>query len=159
MLATMPSWKEAASYGEAVKAVLDEHGCTFRSQRQRTGLPHSTVGGWVNDGIPPSEEKALQFARGFGLPEDEWLKKARRGPLMSPANVYKLLNFDLFELTAGLEIPMRRAWFHGGQDEAFITREQAVASILRHVDDLIADYPDHHAPLNDFKLQALKYTQ
>lgn len=70
------SWRDAPTYGEAVRRVLEEHGLTFRGQRARTALPHSTVAGWVNDGIPPSAEKARQFAEGFGLPLGEWLTKA-----------------------------------------------------------------------------------
>lgn len=44
---------------------MEKHKATLRSQRQRTGLSHTTVMGWLQD-VKPSMEGAMAFARGFG---------------------------------------------------------------------------------------------
>lgn len=62
-------------FAAAVKRVIKEHGATYRSQRARTRVPHSTIVGWMQ-GIPPSMGGVIAFARGFGLDVNEWLELA-----------------------------------------------------------------------------------
>lgn len=76
MLLLMPE----RTFGEEVLDVLKRHGATYRSQRQRTGLPHSTVVNWVQ-GVPPTMEGVVSFARGFGLDVNEWLALAGYDPI------------------------------------------------------------------------------
>lgn len=52
-------------FGQWVQQVLDKHGATLRSQRQRTGLAHSTILNWMQD-VRPQMEAVIAFARGFG---------------------------------------------------------------------------------------------
>lgn len=63
------------SFAEAVQQVLDERGLTLRSQRQRTGLAHSTILTWLQ-GVRPRMEAVIQWANGFGLDVNEWLELA-----------------------------------------------------------------------------------
>jgi hypothetical protein len=76
MYALMPITR----FGEAVESLIRERGCTLRSQRQRTGIAHSTVKSWI-DGVQPSMDAVIAFARGFGLDVNEWLALAGYDPI------------------------------------------------------------------------------
>lgn len=71
MLESQPT----CAYGQWVLGVLRKHGATYRSQRARTGIPHSTVLGWVQ-GIPPRPDGVIQFANGMGEDPDEGMVAA-----------------------------------------------------------------------------------
>lgn len=70
------------SFAEAVQRVLEEHGLTLRSQRQRTGLAHSTILTWLQ-GVRPRMEAVIQFAEAFNLDKNEWLALAGYEPILA----------------------------------------------------------------------------
>lgn len=76
-------------YNEAwvtyVDAVMKKHGASLRSQRQRTGLAHTTVSSWLQ-GVTPGLEGALAFIRGFGEDDTEGLRAAGYDTVHSPTN-------------------------------------------------------------------------
>jgi transcriptional regulator with XRE-family HTH domain len=67
-------------FGAAVREVLERHNLTLRGQRMRTGLNHVTVGGMAQ-GIVPSMETVIAFAKGFSLDVNEWLVLAGYEPI------------------------------------------------------------------------------
>lgn len=69
------------TFREAVRDELERRGLTLRSQRIRTGLAHSTLMNWLQ-GVKPSMEAVIQFARGLGLDEAEWLALAGYEPIL-----------------------------------------------------------------------------
>jgi hypothetical protein len=93
-------------YGQAVKRVLDDHKATYRSQRARTGLPHSTVVNWVQ-GVPPTMEGVVAFARGFDEDVNEWLKLAGF-PTLPPRGSDVLISglFELQQQNPGKRVPI-----------------------------------------------------
>lgn len=74
------------AFGDAVKAVLEAHGLSLRSQRIRTGIDHMTMKDMA-DGLRPRLEKVEQFARAFGLDVNEWRRIAGYEPIPPPADV------------------------------------------------------------------------
>lgn len=58
-----------------VSAVLEKHGASLRSQRQRTGISHTTVASWLQ-GVSPGVEGVRAFAHGFGEDEGAALRAA-----------------------------------------------------------------------------------
>lgn len=83
-------------FGEAVKAVLAEHGLTLRGQRVRTGIDHSTMKNMC-DGWPTTLERVEQFARAFHLDVNEWRELAGYPRVQAD----ELSEEDQFELALG----------------------------------------------------------
>jgi len=67
-----------AGWTEYVAAVLKKHGASLRSQRQRTGLSHTTVSSWLQ-GVNPGIDGVRAFAGGFGEDLREALRIAGYG--------------------------------------------------------------------------------
>lgn len=114
-------------FGEAVAAVLSEHGLSDRAAQYRTGIDRITMADMRN-GYVPRLEQVERFARGFGLDVDEWRVNAGYEPVL-PAGVHRLQQGlqELFDETAG-----DWQWFIRGmtqeEREAF-TPEQAEADL------------------------------
>ncbi|HEU4752223.1 MAG TPA: hypothetical protein VFU47_03870 [Armatimonadota bacterium] len=70
----------ATPFGRWVLDVMQAHRVTYRSQRIRTGVPHSTVVNWVQ-GVPPRMEAVIQFARAFGEDVNQALQLAGYEPI------------------------------------------------------------------------------
>lgn len=62
-------------FGEAVTAVLKEHGLSDRAAQYRTGIDRITMADMRN-GYVPRMEQVVRFARGFGLSVGDWLEAA-----------------------------------------------------------------------------------
>jgi hypothetical protein len=66
------------SFGAAVTRVLQERGLSQRSASYQTGIDRFTLAD-MQRGVVPKMEKVLQFARSFGLDENEWLELSGYG--------------------------------------------------------------------------------
>lgn len=71
-------------WGQWVLEVLERHHSGFRQQRQRTGIPHSTVVNWVQD-IPPRMDGVIAFAQGMGEDVNQALALAGYDPIQPPS--------------------------------------------------------------------------
>jgi len=71
-------------WADYVARVMKKHGATLRSQRQRTGLSHTTVSSWLQ-GVNPGYDGAVAFADGFGEDVHEALRLAGYQPI-NPAD-------------------------------------------------------------------------
>jgi hypothetical protein len=69
----MPGVNEA--FKRAVCGELDSRGLSLRQARIRTGIDIDTIGR-MRQGDVPRMDKIVAFARGFGLPVNDWLELA-----------------------------------------------------------------------------------
>ena len=71
-------------FGAAVKALLNAHGLSLRSQKIRTGIDHMTMKDMC-DGISPRLEKVEQFATSFAEDVNKWRVLAGYAPVEDQA--------------------------------------------------------------------------
>lgn len=71
------------TFGAKVTQIVDEHGLSLQGTSFRTGIDRYTIG-QMKKGYVPRMERVLDFARGFGLNENEWLGFAGYEPIEAP---------------------------------------------------------------------------
>lgn len=123
-----------------VSAVLKKHGASLRSQRQRTGLSHTTIASWLQ-GVNPGVEGVRAFARGFGEDEGEALRAAGYETLApatdsSTAPALDALELRMRELAERYDAPDLMLRLHKG-DEALTP--EAVDRWAARMEDFLKD--------------------
>lgn len=144
-------------WADYVQRVMTKHEATLRSQRQRTGLAHTTISSWLA-GVSPGLEGVIQFAQGFGEDVQEAVRAAGYPPLGPPPPIlvarrqepspiatprdYWWQRFGtLVDLCEEKGIPPpERPSFRGGTEG--LTLERVDAAIEELLADVESDYPD-----------------
>lgn len=123
----------------AVQRLLEERRATLRSQRQRTGIAHSTIKNWL-DGVRPSMDSVIAFARGFDQDVNQWLVLAGYDPIdgrLDEPTPDERLGRGLRELAAKHDQPELTVKRLGGREN--LTHED-VDRILRETEeDILAE--------------------
>lgn len=138
-------------FAEAVQRVLSEHENSLRSQRQRTGLAHSTVLNWMN-GTKPQMEAVIQFAEGFGLDVNEWLALAGHHPIpaapafTNPRDWYKARLWEFDQVARKLGIPASDT-LHGGGTIDWDELETARTAWAQFIERQQRRHPQHAAEI------------
>jgi transcriptional regulator with XRE-family HTH domain len=116
----------------AVRAALDARGLSLRGAMLKTGLDHVTIAKMAS-GFVPRMETVVRFARGLGLEETEWLRRAGYEPTTpSTADAVRALSH------IHPDDPILRGDVTAKGNRGFVTRQE-LEDARKLIDRLIAE--------------------